>query len=61
VATSNNNYSTGSSPRRQELNSIKSQVVNELGITVNENISVKDAGRIGGNMVKKIISRGLGQ
>lgn len=61
MATTNSSYSTSNSPRRQELNNIKNQVVNDLGITVNENISVKDAGRIGGNMVKRIISRGLGQ
>jgi hypothetical protein len=61
VPTSNYNTSSGTSSRRQELDSLKSQVVNELGITVNENISVRDAGRIGGNMVKRIISKGLGQ
>ena len=44
---------------RQAMANMKQEVANELGITLNEgyngNISAKDAGYIGGNMVKKMI------
>lgn len=44
---------------RQAMNTMKQEVANELGITLNKgyngNLSSKDAGHIGGNMVKKMI------
>ena len=44
---------------RQAMDNMKQEVANELGITLNEgyngNISARDAGYIGGNMVKKMI------
>ena len=44
---------------RQAMANIKQEVANELGITLNKgyngNITAKDAGNIGGNMVKKMI------
>ena len=44
---------------RQALANMKQEVANELGITLNKdyngNLSSKDAGHIGGNMVKKMI------
>lgn len=44
---------------RQAMNNMKQEVANELGITLNKdyngNLSSKDAGHIGGNMVKKMI------
>ena len=44
---------------RKAMSNMKQEVANELGITLNEgyngNISAKDAGYIGGNMVKKMI------
>ena len=44
---------------RQAMENMKQEVANELGITLNEgyngNISAKDAGYIGGTMVKKMI------
>lgn len=44
---------------RQAMSSMKQEVANELGITLNKdyngNLSSKDAGHIGGNMVKKMI------
>ena len=44
---------------RQAMNNMKQEVANELGITLNNgyngDISARDAGYIGGNMVKKMI------
>lgn len=44
---------------RQAMYNMKHEVANELGITLNKgyngNLSSKDAGQIGGNMVKKMI------
>ena len=44
---------------RQAMKNMKQEVANELGITLNKgyngNLSSKDAGHIGGNMVKKMI------
>lgn len=44
---------------RQAMYNMKHEVANELGITLNQdyngNLSSKDAGYIGGNMVKKMI------
>ena len=44
---------------RQAMYNMKHEVANELGITLNQgyngNLSSKDAGQIGGNMVKKMI------
>ncbi len=45
---------------RQAMNNLKYEVANELGITLNQgyngNIASKDAGHIGGQMVKKMIA-----
>ncbi|MDO4371707.1 MAG: alpha/beta-type small acid-soluble spore protein [Clostridia bacterium] len=44
---------------RQAMANMKQEVANELGITLNKgyngDITAKDAGNIGGNMVKKMI------
>ena len=44
---------------RQAMANMKQEVANELGITLNKdyngNLSSKDAGHIGGNMVRKMI------
>lgn len=44
---------------RQAMATMKQEVASELGITLNKdyngNITAKDAGNIGGNMVKKMI------
>lgn len=44
---------------RQAMNTLKQEVASELGINLkkgyNGDISSKDAGHIGGNMVKKMI------
>ena len=44
---------------RQAMANMKQEVANELGITLNKdyngNLSSKDAGHIGGQMVKKMI------
>ena len=60
----NNNSSNSSNQinvpeAREAMYNMKHEVANELGITLNQgyngNISAKDAGHIGGNMVKKMI------
>ena len=44
---------------RQAMENMKQEVANELGITLNKgyngNLSSKDAGHIGGQMVRKMI------
>ena len=44
---------------KQAMYDMKHEVANELGITLNQGyngeLSSKDAGRVGGNMVKKMI------
>jgi hypothetical protein len=58
MASSNNNK-INVPEARQAMSNMKQEVANELGITLNQgyngNISAKDAGHIGGNMVKKMI------
>jgi len=56
----NNNSNKINVPEaRQAMKNMKEEVANELGITLNEgyngNLSSKDAGSIGGTMVKKMI------
>lgn len=44
---------------RQAMNNMKQEIANELGINLkqgyNGDLSSKDAGHIGGNMVKKMV------
>ena len=46
---------------KEALNKFKYEVANEVGVSLkdgyNGDISAKDAGRIGGNMVKKLIQK----
>jgi len=56
----NNNSNKINVPEaRQAMKNMKQEVANELGITLNDgyngNLSSKDAGSIGGTMVKKMI------
>ena len=56
----NNNSNKINVPEaRQAMYNMKHEVANELGIQLNQgyngNLSSKDAGQIGGNMVKKMI------
>ncbi len=50
---------------REALNKFKYEVASEVGVTLkdgyNGNISSRDAGRIGGNMVKKLIEQAENQ
>ncbi|MFO7153763.1 MAG: alpha/beta-type small acid-soluble spore protein [Caldicoprobacter sp.] len=63
-----NNNNTGTSRNRklvpearQALDQMKFEIAGQLGINLqqgyNGNISAKDAGRIGGNMVKRMIEQ----
>ena len=46
---------------KEALNNFKYEVASEIGVSLkdgnNGNLSSRDAGRIGGNMVKKMIQR----
>jgi len=57
---SNKSNSINVPEAKQAMENMKYEVANELGITLNKgyngNISSKDAGHIGGQMVKKMIS-----
>ena len=50
---------------REALNRFKYEVASEVGVTLkdgyNGNISARDAGRIGGNMVRKLIQQAESQ
>lgn len=50
---------------REALNRFKHEVASEVGVTLkdgyNGNISARDAGRIGGQMVKKLIEQAENQ
>ena len=56
---SSNNNQINVPEARQAMYDMKHEVANELGINLsdgyNGNLSSKDAGHIGGNMVKKMI------
>jgi hypothetical protein len=58
VATSNNNQ-TLVPQAKQLLNNMKYEVATEIGVNLkqgyNGDISSREAGRVGGNMVKKLI------
>ena len=60
MANNNSNSSQINVPEaREAMRNMKHEVANELGITLNQgyngNISAKDAGHIGGNMVKNVL------
>lgn len=62
--TNDNNNNTNKKvvpEARQALDQMKYEIANELNINLqqgyNGNISARDAGRIGGNMVKKLIEQ----
>ncbi len=50
---------------REALNKFKYEVASEVGVTLkdgyNGNLSSRDAGRIGGNMVRKLIQQAESQ
>ena len=56
---SNNSNKINVPEARQAMENMKQEVANELGITLNKgyngNLTSKDAGSIGGYMVKKMI------
>ena len=63
-SSSNSNYKAV--PEATDaLNKFKYEVANEVGVSLkdgyNGNISARDAGRIGGNMVKKMIQQAESQ
>ena len=63
-SSSNSNYKVV--PEATDaLNKFKYEVANEVGVSLkdgyNGDISAKDAGRIGGNMVKKMIQQAESQ
>ena len=59
MASNNSNNQINVPEAREAMRNMKREVANELGITLNQgyngNLSSKDAGHIGGNMVKKMI------
>lgn len=59
MANTNNTNKINVPEARQAMYNMKHEVANELGIQLNQgyngNLSSKDAGQIGGNMVKKMI------
>jgi hypothetical protein len=59
MASNNTNNQVNVPQARQAMYNMKHEVANELGITLNNgyngDITSKNAGHIGGNMVKKMI------
>ena len=64
MANSNSNYKVVPEAR-EALNKFKYEVASEVGVNLkqgyNGDISSKDAGRIGGNMVRKMIQQAESQ
>ena len=64
MSSSNNNQKVVPEAR-EALNRFKHEVASEVGVTLkdgyNGNISARDAGRIGGNMVRKMIQQAESQ
>lgn len=58
---SSNSYRKLVPEAKDSLNKFKYEVANEVGVTLkdgyNGNISARDAGKIGGNMVRKMIQQ----
>lgn len=63
MASSSNNKAVPEA--KAALNKFKYEVANEMGVSLKEgyngDISAKDAGKIGGNMVKKMIQQAESQ
>ena len=59
MASNNSNNQINVPEAREAMRNMKHEVANELGITLNQgyngNLSSKDAGHIGGNMVKNVL------
>lgn len=59
MASNNTNNQINVPEAREAMRNMKHEVANELGITLNQgyngNLSSKDAGHIGGNMVKNML------
>ena len=59
MAINNSNNQINVPEAREAMRNMKHEVANELGITLNQgyngNLSSKDAGHIGGNMVKNVL------
>ena len=59
MANNNSSKQINVPEAREAMYNMKHEVANELGVTLNNgyngNLSSKDAGHIGGNMVKKMI------
>ena len=62
MANNNSSKQINVPEAREAMYNMKHEVANELGITLNQgyngNLSSKDAGHIGGNMVKKMLPTG---
>lgn len=59
MAKTNGSNQTLVSPEKQAMNSMKFEVAKELGVNLkqgfNGDLSAQETGRVGGNMVKKMI------
>jgi hypothetical protein len=56
-ANSKAKMKSGTSQARDALNRFKMEAANEVGVNLNsESLSAKDAGSVGGQMVKKMIA-----
>ena len=60
-----NNYKKVVPAAKDALNKFKYEVANEVGVSLNDgyngDIAAKDAGKVGGNMVKKMIQQAESQ
>ncbi len=56
------NHSVGSKEIKSALNNLKTEVASELGVDLKAtNLTSKDAGRVGGQMVKRLIEKAENQ
>lgn len=56
------NHNVGSKEIKSALNNLKTEVASELGVDLKAtNLTSKDAGRVGGQMVKRLIEKAENQ
>ena len=56
------NYNSSSKEIKEALNNLKTEVASELGVDLKAtNLTSRDAGRVGGQMVKRIIEKAESQ
>lgn len=61
MANNNNQYASDTAQAKQKMDTLKYEVANQIGVNLkngyNGDITSKNAGHVGGNMVKRMIEQ----